>query len=52
VEITFEPTDDASTLVRIEHCGWECLGAQGPQWRDANRAGWATLLPHFQAACA
>jgi len=40
-----------STRVEIEHRGWERLGAQGEAWRDANRAGWAGLLPHFVSAC-
>jgi hypothetical protein len=31
--------------------GWERLGARGPGRRDADRAGWAGLLPHFEAAC-
>jgi hypothetical protein len=40
----------ATTLVEIEHRGWEALGAAGEPWRDRNRDGWATLLPHFVAA--
>ena len=50
VEIRFTDRDDATTLVEIEHRGWERLGAAGQDWRDRNRGGWATLLPHFQAA--
>jgi uncharacterized protein YndB with AHSA1/START domain len=42
---------DSTTRVEIEHRGWERLGAQGSDWRDANRAGWASLLPHYTAAC-
>ena len=49
VEIRFSPVGDA-TLVEIEHRGWERLGADGQDWRDRNRGGWATLLPHFVAA--
>lgn len=52
VEITFTDLGDATTRVVIEHRGWERLGALGQQWRDANRAGWGSLLPHFTAACA
>jgi uncharacterized protein YndB with AHSA1/START domain len=52
VEITFTAREPTSTRVDIEHRGWERLGAEGPQWRDANRGGWASLLPHFAAACA
>lgn len=51
VEIRFRPRGPG-TRVEIEHRGWERLGALGPDWREANRAGWANLLPHFIAACA
>lgn len=37
---------------RIEHRGWERLGAEGPSWRDSNHGGWTTLLPHYLAALA
>jgi hypothetical protein len=50
VEIRFVATDPASTRVEIEHRGWDRLGSRADPWRDRNRAGWATLLPHFQAA--
>jgi uncharacterized protein YndB with AHSA1/START domain len=50
VEIRFVPRDQATTRVEIEHRGWERLGADGEPWRDRNRGGWATLLPHFLAA--
>ncbi len=50
VEITFVEQGGAATTVEIEHRGWERLGAQGSDWRDANRAGWSSLLPHYQAA--
>jgi uncharacterized protein YndB with AHSA1/START domain len=50
VEIRFIEHDEASTLVEIEHRGWEVLGAEGEDWRDRNHGGWATLLPHFIAA--
>ena len=39
-----------ATRVEIEHRGWEALGSDGQAWRDANMGGWATLLPHYQAA--
>jgi uncharacterized protein YndB with AHSA1/START domain len=51
VEITFTDVD-GRTRVEIEHRGWDRLGAAGPDWREANRNGWAGLLPHFAAACA
>jgi uncharacterized protein YndB with AHSA1/START domain len=50
VEIRFVPYGDDATVVEIEHRGWERLGADGEPWRDRNRGGWATLLPHFVAA--
>jgi hypothetical protein len=49
VLVSFEDTE-AGSRVRIEHSAWERLGDEGPSWRDANRGGWAGLLPHFTAA--
>ena len=49
VEIRFLPRS-GGTRVEIEHRGWERLGAEGETWRDRNRGGWATLLPHYVAA--
>jgi uncharacterized protein YndB with AHSA1/START domain len=50
VEIRFVRVAAARTRVEIEHRGWERLGASGREWRDRNRGGWSTLLPHFAAA--
>jgi len=50
VEIRFIDQGNATTRVEIEHRGWERLGARGASWRDANRGGWSTLLPHYVAA--
>ena len=50
VEITFVEQGN-TTRVDIEHRGWERLGALGADWREANRAGWSSLLPHYIAAC-
>ena len=50
VEIRFVPLEGTRTRVEIEHRGWERLGAGGETWRDRNRGGWATLLPHFVEA--
>ena len=50
VEIRFLPQGAAATRIEIEHQGWERLGSSAGQWRDRNRAGWQTLLPHFAAA--
>lgn len=30
--------------------GWERLGERPDSWRNRNRIGWGTLLPHFAAA--
>jgi uncharacterized protein YndB with AHSA1/START domain len=50
VDIRFVAASDRATRVEIEHRGWERLGAEGEPWRDRNRGGWATLLPHYVAA--
>jgi uncharacterized protein YndB with AHSA1/START domain len=50
VELTFADVGDGTTRLEIVHRGWERLGAQGPDWREANRGGWAGLLPHFVRA--
>ncbi|MFL5651348.1 MAG: SRPBCC domain-containing protein, partial [Chloroflexota bacterium] len=52
VEIRFLPQGATATRVEIEHRGWEVLGAAGEDWRDRNHGGWATLLPHYEAAVA
>ena len=51
VEITFIEGPDGTTRVHIEHRGWERLGVIADASRDANLAGWESLLPHFVAAC-
>jgi hypothetical protein len=52
VEVRFVAQGTATTRIEIEHRGWERLGSAGDQWRDRNRAGWDTLLPHFLAQIA
>ena len=52
VEIRFIAEAGGATRIEIEHAGWERLGGAGPQWRDRNRMGWTTLLPHFLTAIA
>jgi uncharacterized protein YndB with AHSA1/START domain len=49
VEITFRASG-TGTRVEIEHRGWERLGADASVWRERNRGGWSTLLPHFVQA--
>ena len=50
VEIRFVARGPDDTRVEIEHQGWERLGATADAWRDRNRIGWETVLPHFAAA--
>ncbi len=50
VEIRFVAHGVDSTRVEIEHRSWERLGAEGPEWRDRNRGGWESLLPHYRAS--
>ena len=50
VEIRFVAISDDATRVEIEHRGWERLGAEAQSWRDRNRGGWETLLPHYVGA--
>lgn len=50
VQIRFVEVVPDVTRVEIEHRGWERLGAEGESWRDRNRGGWATLLPHYVSA--
>lgn len=49
VEVRFLPAqlEGRSTLVEIEHRGWERLGDRAEARRNANYAGWGGLLPHF-----
>jgi hypothetical protein len=51
VDIRFVPATSDTTRLEITHTGWERLGTRAGAWRDANRAGWDGLLPHFAAAC-
>ena len=49
VEVTFTPLTDG-THVRIEHRGWERLGAVAEERRDRNRRGWAGVVEHYRRA--
>jgi uncharacterized protein YndB with AHSA1/START domain len=49
VEIRFTAQGSAAARVEIEHRGWERLGSAAGEWRERNRAGWETLLPHYLA---
>jgi uncharacterized protein YndB with AHSA1/START domain len=50
VEITFVDQGNSTTRVEIEHRGWERLGARSQSLRDANIAGWGSLVPHYVVA--
>jgi uncharacterized protein YndB with AHSA1/START domain len=50
VEITFIARGTGATSIRIEHTGWERLGADAESWRDRNRGAWGSLLPSYQQA--
>ncbi len=50
VEIRFVDDGEDRTRIEIEHSGWERLGDTADTWRDRNRAGWDSLLPHFAEA--
>ncbi|HEY5272478.1 MAG TPA: hypothetical protein VIJ34_04490 [Acidimicrobiales bacterium] len=50
VQIRFEELGPTTTRIVIEHYGWDHLGVGAENWRDRNRVGWETLLPHFRTA--
>ena len=50
VEVGFASSGD-ETAVRIEHRGWERLGAGAEQRKANNQQGWGAVLPLFQSAC-
>lgn len=50
VEIRFTATGSNTTRVEIEQRGWERFGTEAGPWRERNRAGWDTVVPHFRAA--
>ena len=47
----FAPDGAGGTDVRIDHRGWERLGARADAWRDRNRRGWERLLLWFVDYC-
>jgi hypothetical protein len=50
VEIGFVVGEDDTTVVRIEHQGWERLGDRADAWKERNRIGWKSLLAHLAQA--
>ena len=51
VEIRFEPDGDG-TIVRLEHRGWDKLGARAAEARQGHDGGWQVPLERFVAAAA
>jgi hypothetical protein len=50
VDIHFRAQGNTATRIEIEHRGWERLGETGGDWRERNRFGWETVLPHYLSA--
>jgi uncharacterized protein YndB with AHSA1/START domain len=50
VAVAFRAIGDDTTRVEIQQTGWERLGPDAPRVQQRNRAGWASLVPHFRAA--
>jgi uncharacterized protein YndB with AHSA1/START domain len=50
VTVCFVDVGEGRARIEIDHRGWEKLGVTANLWRDRNRAGWETLLPHLVAA--
>ncbi len=46
----FAGEDDDTTVVKIEHKGWERLGDRAQWWKDRNQAGWESLLSYLAQA--
>lgn len=51
VEVAFEPAGEG-TRVRLEHRGWERLGAEADEARTSYETGWRPVLDLFAARCA
>lgn len=49
IEVTFTPVGDG-TRVRLEHRGWERLGARGAESRGQYDGGWDFVLGRYAAA--
>jgi uncharacterized protein YndB with AHSA1/START domain len=50
-EIHFD-ADGEGTIVRLEHRGWDKLGARGAEAREGHDGGWQLPLERFVAAAA
>lgn len=50
VELTFVALDEDRTRLEVVHSGWERLGREAQDWRNANSAGWEATLPAYRTA--
>jgi uncharacterized protein YndB with AHSA1/START domain len=50
VELRFVDQGDGTTRLQIVHRGWERLGADGEPYRQANTAGWNSLIGPYRRA--
>ena len=51
LETRFSAESDSTTVVEIEHRGWERFGEVGPNRREKNAQGWSGVIPRFVEAC-
>jgi Activator of Hsp90 ATPase homolog 1-like protein len=52
VEVRFTDIGNGTTVVTIEHRGFDKLGDKGPGRREGNERYWNNLIPRFAEACA
>ncbi len=50
VEVTFEPGQGGTTLVRLEHRGWQALGETAIEARASYGTGWEPVLAGYLRA--
>jgi hypothetical protein len=53
LEVRFHGESDDTTVVEVEHRGWESFGEEeGPARRGSNDGGWTAVIPRYVALCA
>jgi uncharacterized protein YndB with AHSA1/START domain len=52
VEVRFTASDEGTTTVRLEHRGFEALGAEAQATRDGFDSGWPSVLSAFSRRAA